>query len=121
MPESIELTDVGILAAAVVFMLRASIDGVVKLVQSVTRVRARYAGVDEVPILDPQQKLIYQQVRSAREELEPVAKQTADLHEWHSRVDADGVPIWYVRQSLEKQIERLADAIEELARKEHAT
>ena len=34
-----------------------------------------------------------------------------DLHEWHNRTDADGVPVWYVRQGLERNIESLTKAI----------
>ncbi len=34
-----------------------------------------------------------------------------DLHEWHNVRDNDGVPIWYVRRSLEEAINKLADNI----------
>lgn len=32
----------------------------------------------------------------------------ADLHAWHAKTDSEGVPVWYVRSSLEKAIDRLA-------------
>jgi len=35
-----------------------------------------------------------------------------DLHEWHSKEDEDGVKIWYVRPSLAKSIDQLAEAIQ---------
>ncbi len=35
-----------------------------------------------------------------------------ELHQWHAKTDQDGVPVWYVRQSLEEAIVRLADNIE---------
>ena len=37
--------------------------------------------------------------------------QTADLHEWHAVKDAEGVPVWYVRRSLEEAIKELSDNI----------
>lgn len=38
-----------------------------------------------------------------------------ELHEWHDRRDADGVPVWYVRKSLEDIIKQNADAVTMLA------
>ena len=35
-----------------------------------------------------------------------------DLYQWHAKTDEDGVPVWYVRHSLEEAIARLADNIE---------
>ena len=32
-----------------------------------------------------------------------------DLHDWHSVKDADGLPIWYVKRSLEDRITLLSD------------
>lgn len=39
-----------------------------------------------------------------------------DLHRWHDRMDEDGVPVWYVRSSLEGNVKQLTVAIEQLAR-----
>ena len=36
-----------------------------------------------------------------------------DLHDWHNVNDSDGVKIWYVRGSLEKAIDKLADNLVE--------
>lgn len=42
-------------------------------------------------------------------------KKIDELHLWHDRQDEEGVPVWYVRNSLEKTVERLAEAVESLA------
>lgn len=34
-----------------------------------------------------------------------------DLHEWHNKTDADGIPLWYVRRSLEESIRDLGEKI----------
>lgn len=34
-----------------------------------------------------------------------------DLYEWHNKTDADGVPLWYVRRSLEQSIKDLGEKI----------
>lgn len=38
---------------------------------------------------------------------------TKELHKWHSVTDMEGVPVWYVRKSLEKSIGELATNIKE--------
>ena len=43
--------------------------------------------------------------------LSKMGNQTRDLWVWHNKEDADGVKVWYVRQSLEDAIQRLADNI----------
>lgn len=40
--------------------------------------------------------------------LEKIERLTVDLHEWHSIKDSEGVPVWYVRRSLEDAIKDLA-------------
>lgn len=40
-----------------------------------------------------------------------IERQVDELWEWHNIKDADGVPIWYVRRSLEDAIHKLADNI----------
>lgn len=34
-----------------------------------------------------------------------------ELHSWHNVKDADGVPIWYVRKSLEEIVKQNAEAV----------
>ncbi len=43
-----------------------------------------------------------------------VMRQVRELHEWHDMVDADGVKVWYVKQSLPVAIEKMTEAIEAL-------
>jgi septal ring factor EnvC (AmiA/AmiB activator) len=43
-------------------------------------------------------------------------KQVKELHEWHAKEDADGVKIWYIRQSLEMVLAKNANALEILAK-----
>ena len=46
------------------------------------------------------------------EDLSKLCRQVEELHVWHSKTDQDGVPVWYVRRSLEDAIEKLAENIE---------
>jgi len=39
-----------------------------------------------------------------------------ELHKWHDAKDEDHVFVWYVRKSLEHQIENLAGAVESMSR-----
>jgi len=34
------------------------------------------------------------------------------LHKWHDKTDEDGVPVWYVRRSLEDAIIKLGESID---------
>jgi len=43
--------------------------------------------------------------------LRDIKDKNDDLHEWHSKTDADGVKVWYVRQSLEQAVIKLSDNI----------
>lgn len=45
-------------------------------------------------------------------DLKKLASQVDQLHAWHNKTDRDGVPVWYVRSSLEDAINRLVSAIE---------
>lgn len=38
--------------------------------------------------------------------------QLKDLHEWHNKEDADGVKIWYIRQSLADAITTFAASVD---------
>jgi archaellum component FlaC len=53
-----------------------------------------------------------QAVRDLKDHFDPMLRQTTELHEWHKVADEDGVKVWYVRRSLEKAVDRLADAVE---------
>ena len=43
--------------------------------------------------------------------LTDVERKTQDLHDWHAVKDSDGVPLWYVRRSLEESISKLEDSV----------
>lgn len=34
-----------------------------------------------------------------------------DLYDWHNKTDGDGIPLWYVRRSLEESIRELGEKI----------
>ena len=53
-----------------------------------------------------------QQTEKIEKIIETVKADTAWLKDIHDHKDQDGVPVWYVRQSLEIRIEKLTDAIE---------
>lgn len=46
--------------------------------------------------------------------LKRMADQTNQLYKWHAKTDDDGVPVWYVKKSLEKAIINLGTAIDKL-------
>ena len=41
-----------------------------------------------------------------------LCRQVQDLWNWHNKEDAEGVKVWYVRRSLERAIEKLAEVID---------
>lgn len=42
-------------------------------------------------------------------DLQKMTKHIEELHTWHNRTDEEGVPVWYVRKSLEQAIINLAE------------
>lgn len=40
-------------------------------------------------------------------QMDVLAHQIAELHQWHAVTDEDGVKVWYVRRSLEQAIDKL--------------
>lgn len=55
-------------------------------------------------------------VDRVEEELETLSKQSEEMYNWHDKSDADGVKVWYVRQSLENALRDNAKATEAIAR-----
>ena len=47
-------------------------------------------------------------------ELRTMAEQIQKLYDWHDQRDEDGVPIWYVRKSLERHIGQLTETLRTL-------
>lgn len=50
-------------------------------------------------------------VNDVRFAVSKVKEKVDDLHDWHDKRDADGVPLWYVRLSLEGSIKDLGEKI----------
>lgn len=48
--------------------------------------------------------------------LRDIQAMSRDLHHWHNAKDEDQVFVWYVRKSLERQIEKLATAVDKMGR-----
>lgn len=51
-------------------------------------------------------------LRAMKDHFAPMVRQIDDLYGWHDVTDEDGVRVWYLRRSLEKAINRLADVVE---------
>ena len=45
-------------------------------------------------------------------QMDLIAKEVHELHEWHAVTDEDGVKIWYLRRSLENAIEKLTNNLD---------
>jgi hypothetical protein len=50
-------------------------------------------------------------VNDVRLAVSKVKEKVDDLHDWHDKRDADGVPLWYVRRSLEDAIKDLGEKV----------
>lgn len=55
--------------------------------------------------------LIGEHVSDVRGSVTAIKDKVDDLYEWHNKTDADGVPLWYVRRSLEESIKDLGEKI----------
>ena len=58
--------------------------------------------------------MLRQHIKDDQTYLKDIQSKVSDLHVWHNRTDEDGVPVWYVRKSLEASVEKLATAIEHM-------
>lgn len=56
-------------------------------------------------------KQILDKLSSIETKISAIETLTSELHKWHDKEDADGVKVWYVRQSLETAILKLTDTI----------
>lgn len=52
--------------------------------------------------------------QKAQADLSAVRTEVGDLHAWHDRRDAEGVPIWYFRKSYEQKLERIETELKAL-------
>lgn len=55
--------------------------------------------------------LMNEHVNDVRGAVSVIKDKVDDLHEWHNKTDADGIPLWYVRRSLEESIKDLGEKI----------
>ena len=55
---------------------------------------------------------IEQEISTIKQDITIIKRYTGELHKWHDKEDEEGVKVWYIRQSLERAIQRLADAAE---------
>jgi len=46
-------------------------------------------------------------ILAALQEMKP---KLDELHKWHDQRDQDGVPVWYIRRSLEEAVDKLAES-----------
>lgn len=46
--------------------------------------------------------------------VDTIMSKTAQLHQWHAVTDQDGVPVWYVRRSMERAVDRMAEATDRM-------
>lgn len=52
------------------------------------------------------------EIRRSTEAITKIAEQTDDLHKLHDQRDEDGVPLVYVRKSLERALDRMTGAVD---------
>lgn len=55
--------------------------------------------------------IMNEHVNDVRGAVSAIKDKVDDLHEWHNKTDADGIPLWYVRRSLEESIRELGEKI----------
>ncbi len=55
--------------------------------------------------------IMNEHVNDVRGAVSVIKDKVDDLHEWHNKTDADGIPLWYVRRSLEESIRDLGEKI----------
>lgn len=51
------------------------------------------------------------EVRNFNIAVSKIKDKVDDLYDWHNKTDGDGIPLWYVRRSLEESIRELGQKI----------
>ncbi|MCK5604898.1 hypothetical protein KAR91_23610 [Candidatus Pacearchaeota archaeon] len=80
----------------------------------VSFVKARKGGIPVVQLnsqIENKLQRMTSQINELKPGLEKSLRQTEELYNMHSVRDVDGTPIWYMKSSLEKAIEKLSDSI----------
>jgi len=93
------MTNVGVVGILVLMIL----DRVFAFVR--TRSPDRHDRLERIGVL----------VAQAKDHDDAVASKITDLWDWHNLRDEDGVPVWYVRKSLEEAIRMQAESMSKLA------
>lgn len=90
-----------------------------KLTEGMTSIQKKLDKIDEenrVEKISADIKTLNTKMDRVEEDLEKLSKQSEDMYDWHNKSDADGVKVWYVRQSLENALRDNAKATEAIAR-----
>ena len=90
-----------------------------KLINGIGDIAKKLDKIDEenrVERISADIKTLNSKVDRIEEGLSTVSKQSEDMYDWHNKSDADGVKVWYVRQSLENALRDNAKATEAIAR-----
>lgn len=93
------VTQIGLLCAVVAVIL----DKVLPYI-------AKRNGHDPQRQIQDDIKIMKQQLMHLEQDAALTKRYVSELYRWHDKEDDDGVKVWYVRQSLERAIERLAVA-----------
>lgn len=93
------VTQIGLLVAVVAVIL----DKTLPLI-------AKRNGHDPHKRIQEDVTMMKQQLARLEQDMASTKRYAGELHRWHDKEDEDGVKVWYVRQSLERAIERLAEA-----------
>ena len=56
-------------------------------------------------------EIMSEHVNDVRTVVTNIKDKVDDLHDWHSKTDQDGIPLWYVKRSLEEAIKTLGERI----------
>ena len=90
-----------------------------KLVAGIDAITKKLDKIDEenrIEKISADIKTLNNKVDDLDRDIKQVAKESEDMYEWHNKSDADGVKVWYVRQSLENALRDNAKATEAIAK-----
>jgi outer membrane murein-binding lipoprotein Lpp len=90
-----------------------------KLYEGINSVTKKLDKIDEenrVEKISADIKTLNNKVDDLEVDMKKLSKQSEDMYDWHNKSDADGVKVWYVRQSLENALRDNAKATEAIAR-----
>lgn len=103
-----ELTVVGLLAALLLIVAREAFAFVAN--KNLQASDARFKKTTE------QIETILDNLKEQKKSIEHITKKTDKMYDWHDKDDADGVKVWYIRQSLENVLRDNARAVAAIAK-----